>query len=291
MKTPLTFLACWILPVCTIAHATDPAPASAEQRIERLEQRLDTIDRSLEQIVQLLQNRAAAPTAPAAPAVPTATAPAGAISAVEAVAPPLDPDAPVVLAPATTAVQTKPGVRLDVWPRAADGKGTVPTIPSLVTILDTRGPFFALGRYAAEREMASSVGKPLLQVWRCYLKITQAGRHVLIAEFRQTKDRSVAKSQPWNDYLFPWSAQLSVNGKMLLDETNKFESSGKGALARTFTLDLTPGYYAVQIVTWLPKQPADEIYDYKPLTFALRLREPGALKPRDLGPADFFDGQ
>ena len=177
---------------------------------------------------------------------------------------------------------------LDIWMRPEDFRGGVPVAPSLVTMLDTHGPFFALGRYADEREMASNLGKPILLVWRGYLNIKKSGTHVLIAEFRHTTDRKVARSQNWDDCQFDWSAQLSFNGKMLMDETNQFDNAGKGTLSRTFTLELEPGFYAVQIVTWLPRHPEDEVYDYKPLTFGLRLREPGAPKPRDLGAGDFF---
>ena len=73
---------------------------------------------------------------------------------------------------------------------------------------------------------------------------------LLIAESRRTSDRKVAKDQVWDDYKYEWRAQLGLNEKVLLDETNKFESAGKGTLSRPFTLTLTPGYYAVQIVTW-----------------------------------------
>ena len=268
--------------------ATGPSPA--DERMEKLEQRVEKIDQSLDQILQLLQKQQAG--AANQPAVP-ATAPAAAPPVAQPATPgtTLSADTPVTLAPASPGANLKPGMLLDVWARPAGFRGGVPAIPSLLTMPDTRGPLFALNRYAADKELASSVGKPLILVWRGYLQVKQSGAHVLIAEFRRTTDKSVAKSQPWGDFLYSWSAQLSVNGTTLLDETNRFASAGKGTLARNFTLNLEPGYYAVQLVTWLPKQAAEEIYDYSPLTLALRLREPGALKPRDLGPADFVCGQ
>jgi hypothetical protein len=269
------FLLLLLLPV---ARAADPTPAPREARLDQLEQRVDHIDRSLEQILRLLQSQQAAPvTAPAMPMAPAA----------DTVQPPAAtaPRAPAIIA---KDANMKPGVMLDIWLRPEDFRGGVPGTPSLVTILDTRGPLFALGRYADEREMASNLGKPVLQVWRAYLNIKKSGPHVLIAEFRRTTDRKVARSQNWDDFQFDWSAQLNFNGKSLLDETNKFDSAGKGTLSRTFTLELEPGFYAVEIATWLPKHSEDEVYDYKPLTFGLRLREPGALKPRDLGVGDFF---
>jgi hypothetical protein len=267
--------------------ATGPSPT--DERLEKLEQRVEKIDQSLDQILLLLQKQQAG--AAHQPAPPT-TAPAA--SPVAQPATPgttLSADTPVTLAPASPGPNLKPGMLLDVWSRPSGFRGGVPAIPSLLTVLDARGPLFALNRYAADKELASSVGKPLLLVWRGYLQVKQAGAHVLIAEFRRTTDKSVAKSQPWGDFLYSWSAQLSMNGTVLLDETNRFASAGKGTLARNFTLNLDPGFYAVQIVTWLPKQAAEDIYDYSPLTLALRLREPGALKPRDLGPADFVCGQ
>lgn len=273
------------LPLSPVFGA-EPAPAAGEERIEKLEQRIDKIDRSLEQILKLLQNQSAAPAAQPVMVAPTATS--ATADSVPAAAAATGEEAAISLAPVSVVGALKPGVLLDVWLRPELFRGNVPSTPSLVTMRDTRGPLFQLGRHADERELKSSVGKPLVQVWRCYLNIKTAGAHVLLAEFRRTTDRQVAKSQTWDDFQYSWNAHLSVNGRVLLDESNKFESAGKGTLSRTFTLDLKPGYYEVHLVTWLPKHPMDEVYDYKPLTFALRLREPGALKPRDLGPADFF---
>lgn len=285
MKPLCALLALTTLVVQPIARGADAIPATNDQRMDKLEQRVDKIDRSLEQILLLLQSQQTnLPARPATAAVSTA----GSASATPLPVPPAAEETVLSFAPLSVETALKPGVLQDVWLRPARYTGTVPTTPSMVTIRDTRGPHFQLGRYASERELASSIGKPLVQVWRCYLNIKTEGSHVLIAEFRRTSDHSVAKSQPWDDFKFPWTARLSINDQLLLDETNQFESAGKGALARTFTLDLKPGYYAVQLVTWLPEQRSEEIYDYKPLTFALRLREPGALKPRDLGAADYF---
>ena len=262
-------------------HAADPIPATTDERIERLEQRIGNIERSLEQIQQLLQNQQAAANQPAT----SARSHSPSVPVEQAAAAPIEAPVPT---PASVAANLKPGVLHDVWLRPEGYRGGVPGSPSLMTIRDTRGPLFQLGRYAEDPAMAGNVDKPVVQVWRCNLNIKRAGTHVLIAEFQRKKDRMVAREQKWDDYLFSWSARLSFGLKTLLDETNKFESVGKGTLSRTFTLDLEPGYYAVQIVTWMPKQGDDEEYDLKPLTFALRLREPGELKPRDLGPGDFF---
>ncbi len=272
-----------------VARAAEPAPAaSTDERIERLEQRVERIDSSITQILQLLQ----AQQQPAAVPAPVVTVPQPPAAPPPAVAtePPPAADSAVVLRPTPSfpAGPFKPGALHDVWLRPAGYKGGVPNSPSLVTIRDARGPFFALERHIGDPAMAGNVGKPLVQVWRCYLHVKNAGTHVVIAEFQRKKDRMVAKDRKWNDYLFSWAARLDIGQKTLLDETNRFESSGKGTLSRTFSLDLEPGYYAVQLVTWMPKQNDDEEYDLKPLTFALRLREPGALKPRDLGPADLL---
>ncbi len=266
-------------------RGADPAPVPSDERMDKLEQRVDKIDRSLDQILLLLQTQQAVPSAPLA--APVAQEPGGALPASAPAAQP-PADEPITLSPVSVAPALNPGVLLDVWLRPEGYRGGVPSSPSLVTVRDTRGAYFQLGRHTAEKELASNIGKPLVQVWRGYLHIKAAGTYVLIAESRRTSDRKVAKDQVWDDYKYEWRAQLSLNEKVLLDETNKFESAGKGTLSRPFTLTLTPGYYAVQIVTWLPEHPASEVYDYKPLTFALRLREPGALKPRDLGPGDFF---
>ena len=290
MKLRHTVLSLASLALVLASAAADPAPSPSDERLEKLEQRVEKIDQSLDQILQLLQKQqAGAANQPS----PPATAPAAASPVAQPSTPgtSLSADTPVTLAPASPGPNLKPGMLLDVWARPAGFRGGVPAIPSLLTMADARGPLFALNRYAADKELATSVGKPLLLVWRGYLQVKQAGAHVLIAEFRRTTDKSVAKSQPWGDFLYSWSAQLSVNGTVLLDETNRFASAGKGTLARNFTLNLEPGFYAVQLVTWLPKQAAEDIYDYSPLTLALRLREPGALKPRDLGPADFVCGQ
>ena len=270
-----------------LARAADPSPATSDERMDKLEQRVDKIDRSLDQILLLLQNQQAAPAPQAAGAI--AREPAGTLPSPPA-APATTPetDTSITLAPTPVAAALKPGVLLDVWLRPTGYRGGVPSSPSLVTLRDQRGPCFQLGRHTEEKELASNIGKPLVQVWRCYLSIKTAGTYVLIAESRRTTDRNVAKDQVWDDYKFEWRTQLSLNGKTLLDETNRFESAGKGALSRPFTLKLTPGYYAVQLVTWLPEHPASEVYDYKPLTVALRLREPGALKPRDLASGDFL---
>lgn len=269
-----------------LARAADPAPPPSDERMDKLEQRVDKIDRSLDQILLLLQNQQAAPARAVAPLPPEvasgipAPAPTPAATA--------ETDASLSLAPMPVATALKPGVLLDVWLRPTGYRGGVPSGPSLVTLRDTRGPCFQLGRHTEEKELATNVGKPLVQVWRCYLNIKTAGTYSLIAESRRTTDRRVVKDQVWDDYKFEWRAQLTLNEKVLLDETNRFESVGKGALSRPFTLNLTPGYYAVQLVTWLPEHAASEVYDYKPLTFALRLREPGALKPRDLASGDFL---
>ena len=265
-------------------RAADPTPVSTDERITRLEQRVENVDRSLERILLLLQRQQ-----PAAAAQPAVQPVVSAVSAPASTAVPAG-TAGVTLQPTPIGAtgNLKPGVLQDVWLRPIDFSGGVPTTPSLVTINDTRGPLFQLERYANEPGMAGNVGKPVVQVWRCHLLIKRAGTHVLIAEFQRAKDRMVAKAQKWDDFLFSWSAQLTLGPKLLLDETNRFENVGKGTLSRTFTLELEPGYYPVQIVTWMPKQDADEEYNLKPLTFALRLREPGELKPRALGPADFF---
>lgn len=298
LRALATTFGLWVAALPT--RAAEPAPAAADdERIERLEQRVEHIDHSLAQILQLLQAQQKQPADPVAtadqPPVPPAPPPPGATAATPAVATASTPsaDTAAVLRPTPNAPSgpLQPGALHDVWLRPTGYKGGVPATPSLVTIRDTRGPFFNLGRHIGEAEMAGNIGKPLVQVWRCHLHIKNAGTHVLIAEFQRKKDRMVAKDRKWDDYLFSWTARLDLGEKTLLDETNRFESTGKGTLSRTFSLDLEPGYYAVQLVTWMPKQDDDEAYDLKPLTFALRLREPGQLKPRDLGPADLFSAE
>ncbi len=280
MKLRFALLYLGLASLLPFTVAEDAAPATDGERIEMLEQRVDKLEHLLERILLLLQKQQAAANNQLAQKPNPVAKPTQRASTLAA-------DAQVTIAPVSPAANLKPGILLDVWSRPNNFQGGVPSTPSLLTVLDTRPPLFALNRYAADKELASSVGKPHILAWRGYLQVKQAGAHVLVAEFRRTTDKSVAKSQPWKDHLFSWSAQLSVNDTPLLDETNKFESAGKGTLARNFTLNLQPGFYAVQLVTWLPSQGAEDIYDYSPLAIGLRLREPGALKPRDLGPTDF----
>ncbi len=280
------FTACFVLlgllGFGLVSFAAPPASPSAKDRLERLEQKVDALNASLERVLFLLEGNASAPTAVNTPAQPSRH------PEVPAPAAPAESDQPM---PVELTGPTSPGTTLDLWLRPPGYKGGIPTTPSLVTLRDDRGPFFHLARHEKEPSMAGNTGKALVHVWRGHLQIKTSGTHVLIADFQRKKDRIVATEQKWDDYLFAWAARLRVGGKTLLDETNRFTSAGKGTLSRTFTLELEPGYYPVEIVSWMPKQADEEEYYFKPLTFALRLREPGTDKPRDLGPTDFVHSE
>lgn len=273
------FIFLGILGFGLVSAADTSAPVSTEERLERLERKVDAMNASLERLILLVEGNTS-PTAAAGTATQLSSRPTvpSAPESDES-----DQPKPVELVGAT-----HPGTTLDVWLRPAGYRGGVPSTPSLVTIRDDRAPYFQLARHEKDPAMAGNTGKALVHVWRGLLQIKTAGTHVLIADFQRKKDRIVATEQKWDDYLFAWAARLRVGGRTLLDETNRFTSAGKGTLSRTFTLELEPGFYPVEIVSWMPKQAEEEEYYFRPLTFALRLREPGAEKPRDLGPADFL---
>ncbi len=270
---------CVLLGLLASRLAAQSAPTSSDERLERLEQKVDALNASVERLRLLLEGNAGAPiTTAKKPTVPVLAATASATTAAA------ESDQP---RPAALASPTRPGTTLDLWLRPPGYRGGVPGTPSLVTLRDDRAPLFHLGRHEKEPEMAGNTGKALVHVWRGHLRIANAGTHVLIADFQRKKDRQVAPGRKWDDYQFTWAARLVVGGKTLLDERNRFVNAGRGTLSRTFTLELEAGDYPVEIVSWMPDQEDDEEYYFRPLTFVLRLREPGREKPRELGPADF----
>ena len=200
------------------------AQAAPEDRVQKLEQQVKSMEETQKQILQLLQAQAGQQQKPAAaPAQGTPAAPPQQATEQNS-------------KPAPAEKNFIPGAMLDVWyvPNEGDTKTIISSEIPMTRILD-KGPFFSLLSFTSDKSLVTYKDKNLALRWSGYMKIVEGGKQLVILEakfgsrdpnFRGARFLLRIDSNEIANLQYPISGNLQ-----------------DGVLNTSATLDLDPGYY------------------------------------------------
>ena len=240
--------------------------AAPEDRVQKLEEKVNSIEESQQQILQLLKDLNGGKPAPA----PSQATPAP---------PPQQTPTP----PKTPASSENlmPGAILDVWsvPLGADTRTIIASEMPLARILD-KGPYFNLLAYTADSSLQSYKKKHLALRWSGLLHVSTAGRQLIVFESK-IASRGETVSYLWEKSLFT----LEIDGNQIAELKVNSGMRDKILNAST-TLDLEAGYYPFR-VTYYPGFSDRESPDMD-CVLTIKSRAESDLTLTPLGAGTFF---
>ena len=149
-----------------------------------------------------------------------------------------------------------PGAILDIWylQPGADAKTVISSEVPIGRMLD-KGPYFSLSTYAADSNLATYKNKSLALRWSGFMKISEAGRQLVIMEVKLDK----LEYFKWNRSSFI----LEVDSNQVISLEEISPRSDNLFVTGTATLDLEPGYYPFKLYFFPQKDFAPSVVSRK----------------------------
>jgi hypothetical protein len=275
MRKKIIVLTGLLLAGCVL-NVSAQNPAASPAPTPDLEERMNKVEGSIDQMLQILQTMQQSQGANAAPAATTNTNPPPAAAAAPAT--PQQQSAPAQL-------KTQPGAILEVWTLPPGFQGDAPTGRSIGAFID-KGPYFEMANFASQKEFEGMRSNHVALKWSGIFNAKEAGVYVFSIEMNKNGTSWIAQNG-YNDS-GPWVAELSLSDQAVFRESPAIDHYRNLVHSSSGEVELQPGLYGLSLLTFVkPQRPVIGSWDYSTLKLAVKVRGPSDNLPVPLS-AEIF---